>query len=155
LLLAGIFCGSLSAVESIFEAIFGLQYLFFGELVSLYFYLEQDNYLLSIIEIKHINNCQSRPDSRYEDDRLAAFLFINECIFPAKRSIPLSNAAKSEGIVQAEALFDSLTGLASAKEPSEDQIIQSQVYEPKNPLLASLLDIYHSTFHQTTSFAAF
>jgi hypothetical protein len=30
LLLAGIFCGMLSALESIFEAVFGLNYIFFG-----------------------------------------------------------------------------------------------------------------------------
>jgi hypothetical protein len=41
LLLAGVFCGMLSALESIFEAVFGLGYSFFGELASLFFYFEQ------------------------------------------------------------------------------------------------------------------
>lgn len=105
LLLAGVFCGMLSALESIFEAVFGLGYVFFGELIAPLFYFEQENYLRTIIEIKHINNCQNKSEGKSDDDRLAAFLFINECLFPTKASFPLSATARNEGFVQATQLI--------------------------------------------------
>lgn len=60
LLLAGIFCGMVSAIDSISYLVLGLRYFFFGELASFFFYFEQENYLRTIIEIKHINNCQNK-----------------------------------------------------------------------------------------------
>lgn len=38
-LLVGVFCGFISAVENVFETIFALPYLFIGELAALFFYL--------------------------------------------------------------------------------------------------------------------
>lgn len=66
---------------------FGFSYLFIGEIVSLYFYLYPQNYLKSLVELKYINNFSNKTDSKQDDDHLASFLFVNECLFKKSRSI--------------------------------------------------------------------
>lgn len=60
---------------------FGLPYLFLGEIISLYFYLHPQNYLKTAVELKYINCLTNKAESKQDDEHLATFLFICECLF--------------------------------------------------------------------------
>jgi hypothetical protein len=116
LVLVGVFCGFVSVAEDVFESIFGFHYLFIGEIASLYFYFNEDNYLASVIQLKYINSLSHSVEIRHEDNYLAGFLFVEECLLTHKKTMELSNLAKNEGATAASLMIQKLQSHHAGRE---------------------------------------
>lgn len=90
ILLIGVFCGIISAIEHVFSTILNLPYLFIGEICSLFFFFKEQNYLVSALELKYTNSLSNTSETKQDDEILAGLLFINECLFEKKRTLKLS-----------------------------------------------------------------
>jgi len=54
-----------------------------------------------VLYLKYIGILTHTQENKHDDDYLAGFLFVQECIFPNKRTMMLSDMARNEGIIQA------------------------------------------------------
>jgi hypothetical protein len=157
ILLVGMFCGLISAIEDIMETVFGFSYLYVGEVTSLYFYLTPDNYLTSLLHLKYLHSLGHSPDAKHDDDYLAGFFFLQECLLPEKQTIPISPLARNEATLQATQLLERLKLHRSSDEVFSDQelLLNSQVDSSQREIALSLFRVAEDRFSNTVSFACF
>jgi hypothetical protein len=89
-------CGLVSGLDSVAAAIFGQSYYYVGEVFSLVVWIIPFHFLSPLVELKYLRSLAQKPEIKSEEDCLADFYFIRECLFPYYRSLPLSPSTLNE-----------------------------------------------------------
>ena len=97
-LLLGMVAGIVSSVELLIGAVWGVSYLYLGEVFLVLVYLMPINVLRALIELKYLFVISSMSSESSAMDHYISLLFISECIFEDKKSFDLSPRAINKGL---------------------------------------------------------